>query len=364
MHKVVFCIGTRPDIIKMWPVIMQFKRDFKYSVIVVHSMQHAFSLGDDFDETITYRFERLHHECLITDMLSHYLKNYTTVINKERPDLLFVHGDTTTALAASLAAYYQNTPVVHIEAGLRTYQNEPFPEEFHRRLITHSATYFICPTNSERDNLLNEKLERKKLFVSGSTVVDMLQLTINNDHVYNMHILNDLKNQQNIIVTIHRREKTVEEINHICASILDFAANNANYNVLWVSHFNSHLREIVSNCVNQTSGIHILDPLCVSDMHNLLANATMLITDSGGLQEEAFFLHIPTIIVRKVSERMAFTFENTYYVKPMHFSAVIIEDYLLKSNKFQNDLRLNEYENSSKKILNIVEGILNEKQLE
>ena len=228
------------------------------------------------------------------------------VIRKEKPDIVLVHGDTSTTFAASLAAYYNQTKVGHVEAGLRTYDKyQPFPEEMNRRLTGAMADLHFSPTSLARENLLKENIDKDIIFITGNTAIDALKTTIDNDYVFTVEELNkiDYKAKRVITVTAHRRENLGEPLENICNALKKIIDNYDDVELVYAVHNNPAVSNTVHRILGGNERIHLLDPLDLRDMHNLMNRSFMVMTDSGGLQEEVPSMGKPVLVLRNVTER-------------------------------------------------------------
>jgi len=308
--KIVFvCLGTRADIIKMCPIINELKRFENVKTYVCLSGQHA-ELADtvikDYKITIDNNFSVMKHGQTLEYLLSIMIEKFASEIKRIKPNIVLVHGDTSTALAGAISAQYTETPLAHIEAGLRTYANTPYPEELHRRLITNCASYFLCPDEENKKILISEKINPQNIFVTGNSITDIIYSSLEKDYIFKNERLNTInyENDKEVIVTLHRREIKDSEIVLVCDAIKKLAKKNKNIYFIWPVHPSPRIKNII---LKEFSIIHknlfLLEPLCVRDMHNLIYRASLIITDSGGVQEEAFYLEKPTLVLRDHTER-------------------------------------------------------------
>ncbi len=313
--KVFICLGTRADIIKMSPIIQELKENNLYIPYVCLSGQHkelaAIALNG-LNISIDKIFNILKPSQTLDYVLTETIKNYSLEIKKENPDVVMVHGDTTTALAGSLAAVYLDKVVYHIEAGLRTYSKTPFPEELHRKIITQCASLFACPDDISKNNLLNEGINPAQICVTGNTISDVIQETINKNYCFSLDFLNRFPFQkfENILITLHRRELSNEALENVCNAILQVTHMNKNVVFFWPVHLNPRIYNVVYSKLSNKNQINLLPTLNIKDMHNLLLHCSLVLTDSAGVQEEAFLLEVPTIVLRNTTERPAF-FDNS-----------------------------------------------------
>ena len=307
--KVMTIFGTRPEAIKMAPLVNELKSNEKISSIVCVTAQHRemldqvlgiFNIKPDYDLDIMKSRQSLQ------DITMNVLSGISEIFERERPDIILVHGDTATTFAASLAAFYKKISIGHVEAGLRTYDKySPFPEEMNRKLTSCLADFHFCPTVSNKDNLIKEGYLEDKLFVTGNTVIDALKTTIKQEYSFCNDFLKHFNfNQKRVItVTTHRRENFGEPFDNIFSAIRLLADEFEDIEFIYPVHLNPLVREQAFSILKNHERIHLIEPLDVLDMHNLMARSYMIMTDSGGLQEEAPSLGKPVIVLRKETER-------------------------------------------------------------
>ena len=307
--KVMCVFGTRPEAIKMAPLVKQLQNTQGIESILVVTAQHRemldqvleiFELTPDFDLNIMRPNQTL------AGITTRALEGLENVISQTKPDIVLVHGDTTTTFSASLAAYYNQTAVGHVEAGLRTYDKyQPFPEEMNRKLTGSICDLHFAPTPLAKEHLLKENVDAKQIFITGNTVIDALQTTIAEDYHFSVEALNniDYKAHRIISVTAHRRENLGEPLLAICRAIRRIVDNFEDVEVVYAVHKNPAVTEPVHNLLGGHSRIHLLEPLDLKDMHNLMCRSFMVMTDSGGLQEEVPSMGKPVLVLRNVTER-------------------------------------------------------------
>lgn len=307
--KVLSIFGTRPEAIKMAPII---KEMYKYPQIqqeVCVTGQHRQMLDQVlqiFNLTPTYDLNIMSQNQSLTEITTSALKGLENIINNSKPDIVLVHGDTTTTFVSSLASFYSKVKIAHIEAGLRTFNKfEPFPEEINRRLTAVMADLHFAPTTLSKQNLLNENINENSIFVTGNTSVDCLKTTVKKDYIFSCSKLNeiDFNNNKIITLTAHRRENLGKPLQNICNAILKIVENNQNVEVVYAVHFNPLVREVVYSILGNNPRVHLVDPLDMQDMHNLINKSYIVMTDSGGLQEEVPSLKKPVLVLRNVTER-------------------------------------------------------------
>ncbi|MCI6711749.1 MAG: UDP-N-acetylglucosamine 2-epimerase (non-hydrolyzing) [Anaerovoracaceae bacterium] len=307
--KVMSVFGTRPEAIKMAPLVKKLNADPDIESVLCVTAQHRemldqvlelFELKPDYDLNIMKPNQTL---AMIT---ANVLTGMEDVLIKERPDIVLVHGDTSTTFSAALAAFYQKIPVGHVEAGLRTYDMySPFPEEVNRVLTGHMASIHFAPTERNRSNLMKEGIPEDRIAITGNTVVDALLEVAGKPYEFEDETLKniDFENKRVIAVTCHRRENLGEYMVHIFSAIREIAEEFEDVEVVYPVHLNPKVRatanEILSGCEN----VHLIDPLSYQPFVNLMAKSYFIITDSGGMQEEAPSLGKPVLVVRRETER-------------------------------------------------------------
>ena len=305
MKKVAVVFGTRPEAIKMCPLVNELKRRKTINSSVIVSGQHRDMLDrvlDEFGVVPDADMDIMRDGQTLFDITGAVMAGMKSIIGAQNPDILLVHGDTTTAFAAALAAFYLKIPVAHIEAGLRSGDiNSPFPEEFNRRAISLVSKYHFAPTNTSRQNLLKEGIENKNIFVVGNTVTDALKITVKKN--FSHPVLDFANGGEMIFVTAHRRENTGEPMEHIMRAVRSIAERFENARIVLPMHKNPAVRECVVKHLAECKRIFLTEPLGVFECHNIIARSKIILTDSGGIQEEAVSLGIPTLVLRSVTER-------------------------------------------------------------
>jgi len=301
--------GTRPEAIKMAPLIKELEKSDQIESIVCVTAQHREMLDqvlEIFDITPDYDLDIMQQKQTITGITTRALQGLEEVIQEAEPDLVLVHGDTTTTFVGALAAFYNKVKIGHVEAGLRTYnKHEPFPEEMNRVLTTSLADLHFAPTEATKQNLLKEGIAEKAIFVTGNTVIDALQYTLNDAHEFEEPLLNeiDFNNNRVITVTAHRRENLGEPLKDICEAILQITEDCDDVQIIYPMHRNPVVRETAISILGKHPRIHLIEPLTLTDMHNLLNKSHLVLTDSGGLQEEVPSMGVPVLVLRNVTER-------------------------------------------------------------
>lgn len=307
--KVMTVFGTRPEAIKMAPVVKALQAQEEIKTVVAVTAQHRemldqvlrlFSITPDYDLNIMQAGQTLF------DITTRALNGLAEVIQVERPDWVLVHGDTTTTFAASLAAFYFQIPVGHVEAGLRTGNKySPFPEEMNRRLTGAIADLHFAPTATAAENLEREGVPEENIFITGNTVIDALLATVRPNYVFNDPLLNSLapELEKIIVVTTHRRENWGEPLRNIYRALKRVVRENPDVRVVFPVHRNPVVREAAKEILGEEERIHLIDPLDYEPFANLLNISYLVLTDSGGLQEEAPALGKPVLVLRDTTER-------------------------------------------------------------
>lgn len=305
MRKIMLVFGTRPEAIKMCPLVNELKSRKDVEVCVCVTGQHremldqvlgAFGVVPDYDLKIMKPGQSLF------EITSDVLCGIRDVIVKAEPDVVLVHGDTTTSFSAALAAFYLGIKVGHVEAGLRTWNlKSPFPEEFNRQAVDLVADYYFAPTSVSKDNLLSEGKEESKIFVTGNTAIDALRTTVSSDYVDAN--LEWAKGSRLVLVTAHRRENQGEPMHHMFRAIRRIVEEFEDVKVLYPIHMNPVVRSIADDELASIGRIRIIEPLDVIDFHNYMNCSYMILTDSGGIQEEAPSLGKPVLVMRDTTER-------------------------------------------------------------
>lgn len=311
MHKVklMTVFGTRPEAIKMAPLILELKKHDSFETIVCVTGQHRemldqvlgiFGIDVDFDLNIMQEKQSL------TDITVNAIKGMEGVFSKVTPELVLVHGDTTTTFAASLAAFYHKIKVAHVEAGLRTHDKWfPFPEEMNRKLTGDLADIHFAPTAGAKQNLIAEGVAADNIFVTGNTVIDVLPYTIKEDYHFKTVALNeiDYDKMRIVVVEAHRRENWGRPMENICRAIKRLLREYSDMVVVYPVHLNPAVRDTVLSMLDGLDRCVLVDPLDIDDMHNLLYRSYMVLTDSGGLQEEVPSMGKPVLVLRRETER-------------------------------------------------------------
>lgn len=307
-RKVMSIFGTRPEAVKMAPVVKAIENQPELESVVVVTAQHremldqvleVFAIHPDYDLNIMQAGQTL------TQITTRALNGLEEVMLREKPDIVLVHGDTTTSFVAGLAAFYQQITVGHVEAGLRTFNKyEPFPEEMNRCLTGRLADLHFSPTENSKRNLLAENVDEKSIYVTGNTVIDALQTTIDDNYRFEYDLLNQLDFSKKIItMTAHRRENLGEPLKDICRAIKTIVENNPEVEIVYAVHLNPKVQETAKSILGDLKQVHLIPPLALQDMHNLMNRSYLVLTDSGGLQEEVPSMGKPVLVLRNVTER-------------------------------------------------------------
>lgn len=317
MKKILIVFGTRPEAIKMAPLVKEFQQyPNQFEVKVCVTAQHREMLDqvlEIFDIVPEYDLDIMKEGQDLYDITANVLLGMKNVLNAFSPHIVFVHGDTTTSFSVSLACFYQKIPVAHIEAGLRTYNlYSPWPEEANRQLTGKLTTYHFAPTPSAAQNLLSEGVKKENIIITGNTVIDALFLTrtniennafLKNSLISQINLKFDLDVAKLILVTGHRRENFGQGFINICEALKEIALTNPDIHIVYPVHLNPNVRKPVNEILGKVSNIHLIEPLGYQPFVYLMSRAYVIITDSGGVQEEAPSLGKPVLVMREVTER-------------------------------------------------------------
>lgn len=307
--KVLTVFGTRPEAVKMAPLVQELKKSDYIDCKVAVTAQHRQMLDQVlslFDVKVDYDLNIMEERQSLFDITVKALSGLRDVLNEVRPDLVLVHGDTTTTFVGALASFYLHIKVGHVEAGLRTHNKWlPFPEEMNRKLTGALADLHFAPTRTAKMNLIKEGVDSKSIFVTGNTVIDALRTTVKKDYVFKQPVLNSLKFEKNrvILVTAHRRENLGRPLEEICRGLRDVVERNPDVVLVYPVHLNPAVRDTAYSILKNSERIILLPPLDTDELHNLMARCYMVMTDSGGLQEEAPSLGKPVLVLRNETER-------------------------------------------------------------
>lgn len=307
MPRILIIFGTRPEAIKLAPLIGVLRNRPQCEMVICVTAQHRqmldqilswFKIGPDYDLNL------MEADQTLAGLTSRAMEALTPVIAQAKPDVVIVQGDTTTAMTAALAAYYQKVPVGHVEAGLRTYdRHNPFPEEINRHVISVVASYNFAPTETARQALLAENIPAESIYLTGNTVVDALQWTVAQPYQLNLEIPLNHPGEKMILITGHRRESFGPGFESICTALRQISERNPDVRLIYPVHPNPNVQEPVRRILGSVERIHLIDPLPYPAFAHLMAKSYLILTDSGGVQEEAPALGKPVLVMRRATER-------------------------------------------------------------
>lgn len=305
MKKIMLVFGTRPEAIKMCPLVNELKKRENVDIKVCVTGQHKEMLQqvlDVFEVEPEYNLAIMKEKQTLFDVTSNILNRIKEVLDIEKPDVVLVHGDTTTTFVTALACFYKQINVGHVEAGLRTYDiYSPFPEEFNRQAVGIVAKYNFAPTKMAKDNLMKEGKNPNTIYVTGNTAIDALKTTVKDN--YSHPVLEWAKDSRLIVLTAHRRENLGEPLRNMFRAIKKIVSEYNDIKVVYPIHMNPVVRETAKEIFGEHDRIKLIEPLDVIDFHNLLARSYLILTDSGGIQEEAPSLGKPVLVMRDTTER-------------------------------------------------------------
>lgn len=305
MKKILIVFGTRPEAIKMCPLVIELKKRACFKTIVCVTGQHKEMLTpvlDLFQVKPDYNLSLMQKGQTLTDLTCRILKSFEEVLSKEVPDLVLVHGDTSTTFSAALSCFYNRIPVGHVEAGLRTYNiYSPYPEEFNRQAVSIISAYNFAPTETAKNHLIQEGKNPDTIYVTGNTAIDALKTTISSH--YSHPELDWVGNDKLVLLTAHRRENLGAPMRNMFRAIKRVLSEHKDIKVIYPIHMNPAVRETAAEIFQNTERIHIIEPLDVFDFHNFLKQSYLILTDSGGVQEEAPSLGKPVLVLRDTTER-------------------------------------------------------------
>lgn len=335
MIKVMTIFGTRPEAIKMAPLVKELEGRNEIESIVCVTAQHremldqvltVFNIKPNYDLNIMKQGQTL------SEITSRVLQGLEEVIKKEKPNIILVHGDTTTTFAGSLAAFYNQVDIGHVEAGLRTWNKySPFPEEMNRQMVDRMTDMYFAPTEVSRKNLLQENIPEEKIYVTGNTAIDALKTTVKED--YNNEILNWVGKDKLILLTAHRRENLGEPMKHIFRAVKRIVEEYPDVKVVYPIHLNPKVREIANEIFKGIDKVRLIEPLEVIDFHNFQNKSYIILTDSGGIQEEAPSLGKPVLVLRDTTERPEGIAAGTLKLVGTNEEKIYIETKKLLDNK-------------------------------
>lgn len=305
MKKIMLVFGTRPEAIKMCPLVNELKKRKDISTVVCVTGQHKQMLEqvlDVFDVVPDYNLSIMKDKQNLFDITNNILNSIKEVLESEKPDIVLVHGDTSTSFVSALACFYLQIPVGHVEAGLRTYNiYSPYPEEFNREAVGVIAKYHFAPTEISKQNLIKEGKNPANVYVTGNTVIDALKTTVKSDYFHPE--LEWASNSRLILLTAHRRENLGKPMHQMFRAIRRIVEETPDIKVIYPIHMNPLVRKAADDELADNDRIHIIEPLDVLDFHNFMARSHIILTDSGGIQEEAPSLGKPVLVMRDTTER-------------------------------------------------------------
>lgn len=303
--KVMTVFGTRPEAIKMAPLIKELEKRDNIDSIVCVTAQHREMLDqvlEIFNIKPDYDLNLMKSNQTLTSITANVLEGLNTVINEVKPDIVLVHGDTTTTLSASLAAFYNQCKVGHVEAGLRTYNKySPYPEEINRQVTGIIADLHFAPTNKSKENLIKEGKCESDIYVTGNTAIDALKTTVKSN--YTNELIDNIGNDRIILLTAHRRENLGDTMKNMFLAIKKIVEEFDDVQVVYPVHLNPKVRDVADEILGHNKKIHLIEPLNVVDFHNFMEKSYIIMTDSGGIQEEAPSLGKPVLVLRDTTER-------------------------------------------------------------
>ncbi len=369
MKTVMLVFGTRPEAIKMCPLVNELKKRKGIKTVVCVTGQHremltqvlnAFQVEPDYDLSI------MKDKQTLFDITTNILTRIKTVIEEVKPDVVLVHGDTSTTFVTALACFYLQVAVGHVEAGLRTFDiYSPFPEEFNRQAVSIVSKYNFAPTQKAKDNLLNEGRNPDSIFITGNTAIDALQTTVREEYTHPE--LDWAKGSRLILITAHRRENLGEPMHHMFRAIRRVLDEHPDVKALYPIHMNPVVRQAAQEELGDCDRIHIIEPLDVLDCHNIMNHSYMILTDSGGIQEEAPSLAKPVLVMRDTTERpegveagvlkLVGTERNNIYnaLKDVLVNSETYKSMTARSNVYGDGL-------ASKRIVDIIDGYFSQKR--
>lgn len=305
MKKIVVVFGTRPEAIKMCPLVNELKKRNKFQIVICVTGQHRQMLDmvlNTFHVVPDYDLSIMKEKQTLFDVTTNILNRIKSVLEKENPDIVLVHGDTTTTFVTALACFYLQIPVGHVEAGLRTYNiYSPYPEEFNRQAVSLISQFNFAPTEQAKLNLLNEGRRAENIYVTGNTAIDALRTTVRKEYTHPE--LEWAKGSRLILITAHRRENLGDPMRHMFKAIRRVMDEHSDVKAIYPIHMNPAVREVADEFLGGDDRIHLFEPLDVLDFHNFMNHSYLILTDSGGIQEEAPSLGKPVLVMRDTTER-------------------------------------------------------------
>lgn len=305
MIKVMSIFGTRPEAIKMAPLVKELEKRKEIKSIVCVTAQHREMLDqvlEVFDIKPDYDLNIMKQGQTLSEITTRALLGLEEVIRKEKPNIVLVHGDTTTTFAGALAAFYNQVDIGHVEAGLRTWNKySPYPEEMNRQMVDRLTDMFFAPTEVSKNNLLSEGIEPSKIYITGNTAIDAMATTVKEE--YHHKIFDWIENDKMILLTAHRRENLGDPMRSIFKAIKKIVEEHDDIKVVYPIHLNPKVRAIAKEIFENTNKVKLIEPLEVVDFHNFINKSYIILTDSGGIQEEAPSLGKPVLVLRDTTER-------------------------------------------------------------
>lgn len=367
--KVMTIFGTRPEAIKMAPLVKELEKREGIESLVCVTAQHREMLDqvlDYFEIEPNFDLNIMKSKQSLTGITNKVLEGLEEIFSHEKPDMILVHGDTSTTFSAALSAFYHKIKVGHVEAGLRSFDKYfPFPEEMNRKLTAALTDLHFSPTKSSKINLLREGVNEKNIFITGNTVIDAMEHTVKEDYIFENEELNkiDFNNKKIIMITAHRRENWGIGIENICNALLKIVENNEDVELVYLVHLNPIVKDAVYSRLGNNKRIHLLPPLDTKETHNLINMCFMVMTDSGGLQEEAPHLGKPVLVLRDVTERPEAVEYGTVKLVGTDINKILTEaNKLIKDKNHYNDMSkaINPYGDglASIRIADIIENYL------
>ncbi|MCL2547870.1 MAG: UDP-N-acetylglucosamine 2-epimerase (non-hydrolyzing) [Symbiobacteriaceae bacterium] len=330
--KVLVTFGTRPDAAKMAPLVKELaRRRDDFETVVCTTAQHREMLDQvlsAFDLTPDFDLDLMTPRQTLSGLAQRILQAFEPVLDEVQPDIVLVHGDTQTTLMGGLISFFKQMMVGHVEAGLRTYERyAPFPEEISRQLTARLAQLHFAPTAANKANLLAERIPAESIFVTGNTVIDAIQTTVRPDYTFINPLLQQLcsSGRRLLTVTAHRRENLGQPLQEIAYGLKDIAETHDDIAICYAVHLNPAVQETVRPILSNLPNVYLTDPLELLDMHNLMARSTLILTDSGGLQEEAPALGKPVLVLRDVTERQEAVEAGTVLLIGPHRQRILSE---------------------------------------
>lgn len=347
--KVISVFGTRPEAIKMAPLVKELEKNENFESIVCVTAQHREMLDqvlEIFNIKPKYDLDIMKKNQTLTTLTTSIISGLNDVYTKEKPDIILVHGDTTTTFCAALSAFYNKIDVAHVEAGLRSNDMyAPFPEEANRKLTGVISKIHFAPTNISKSNLLNEGIKEENIHVVGNTVIDSMKYTIREDYEFKNQVLNKLDfSKKVVVVTAHRRENWGEPMINICKAVKKLAEEyKEKIEFVFLSHLNPIVREVVYDILDNIENVKILEPIDIEDAHNLLYRCFFVMTDSGGIQEEAPYLSKYVLVLRSKTERQEVLEEGMVKLVGTNEESI----YNNSKEYIENKIRINNLKSSS-----------------